>query len=46
LLFDGIGFVKASEALVPVKEKVFLRGKALYKAKSSDGRLQVSLVAF
>jgi hypothetical protein len=33
---DGIGFVKVSEAQVSVKEKFFLRGKASYKAKSSD----------
>jgi hypothetical protein len=38
LVSDGIGFVKVSEAQVSVKEKFFLRAKASYKVKSSDGR--------
>jgi hypothetical protein len=36
LSYDGIGFVKVSEAQVSVKEKFFQGGKASYKAKSSD----------
>jgi hypothetical protein len=36
LISDGMGLVNASEAQVSVKEKLFLRGKASYKAKSSD----------
>ena len=36
LSYDGIGFVKVSEAQVSVKEMFFQRGKACYKVKSSD----------
>jgi hypothetical protein len=40
-----MGFVKVSEAQVPVKEKFFLRGKASYKAKSSDGSFAGAAIA-
>jgi hypothetical protein len=36
LISDGMGLVKVPEAQVSVKEKFSLRGKASYKAKSSD----------
>jgi hypothetical protein len=36
LSYDGIGFVKVSEAQVSVKEMFFQRGKASYKVRSSD----------
>jgi hypothetical protein len=38
LISDGIESVEVSGAQVSVKEKFFQRGKASYKAKSSDGR--------
>jgi hypothetical protein len=38
LSYGGIGLVKAPEAQVSVKKKIFQRGKASYKAKSSDWR--------
>jgi hypothetical protein len=45
LISDGIGLVKVPEAQVPVKEKFFLRGKASYEAKSSDGRFARAAIA-